>query len=149
MRFSNPCRGTFSIYNFVLVAGRLQLHFSAGEPVASMIREGKMKTYASTGAAREPSLPNVPTMAEAGLPQLTMSPSDWTGLLAPAGTPPDVVAKLSAAANDAVNSPEVQAMLNKLGWQAQKSTPQEFMTFVAADAGKWPRIVKAAGLKGE
>jgi tripartite-type tricarboxylate transporter receptor subunit TctC len=132
-----------------LVAGRLQLHFSAGEPVASMIRDGKMKTYASTGAAREPSLPNVPTMAEAGLPQLTMSPSDWTGLLAPAGTPPDVVAKLSAAANDAVNSPEVQAMLNKLGWQAQKSTPQEFMTFVAADAGKWPRIVKAAGLKGE
>src|SRR5258708_303089 len=80
-----------------LLAGRLQIHFSAGEPLASMIREGKMKAYASTGAARDPSLPNIPTMAEAGLPQLTVNPSDWTGFLAPAGTPPDVVAKLSAA----------------------------------------------------
>src|SRR5882724_11320463 len=132
-----------------LLAGRLQIHFSAGEPIASMIRDGKMKAYAVTGAVRDPTLPNVPTMAEAGLPQLTVNPSDWTGLLAPAGTPPDAVAKLSAAANDAVNSPEVQAMLNKLGWQARKSTPQEFMAFVAADAGKWPKVVKAAGLKGE
>ena len=132
-----------------LLAGRLQLHFGAGEPLASMIREGKMKAYASTGAVRDPTLPNVPTMAEAGLPQLTVSPSDWTGFLAPAGTPSDIVAKLGAAADDAVASPEVQAMLNKLGWQARRSTPREFMAFVAADAVKWPKVVKAAGLKGE
>ena len=132
-----------------LLAGRLQLNFGSGEPVASMIREGKVKAYASTGAARDPTMPNIPTMTEAGLPQLTVSPSDWTGFLAPAGTPPDVVAKLSAAADDAVRSPEVQAMLSKLGWQARRSTPQEFVAFVAADATKWPRVVKAAGLKGE
>jgi tripartite-type tricarboxylate transporter receptor subunit TctC len=108
-----------------------------------------MKAYASTGAVRDPSLPNVPTMAEAGLPQMTVSPSDWTGFLAPAGAPADLVAKLSATADDAVNSPDVQAMLKKLGWQARKATPQEFMAFVAADAGKWPHVVKAAGLKGE
>ncbi len=130
-----------------LLAGRLQLYFSAGEPIASVIREGKVKAYASTGAARDPALPNVPTMAEAGLPQLTMSPSDWTGFLAPAGTPPDLVAKLVAAANDAVSSSEVQTMLKKLGWQTRRSTPQEFTAFVAADAGKWPHVVKAAGLK--
>src|SRR5258708_30722844 len=61
-----------------LLAARLQLYFSAGEPIASMIREGKMKAYALTGAVRNPTLPNIPTMAEAGLPQLTMNPSDWT-----------------------------------------------------------------------
>jgi tripartite-type tricarboxylate transporter receptor subunit TctC len=132
-----------------LLAGRLQLYFTAGEPIASMIREGKMKAYAVTGAVRDPTLPNVPTMAEAGLPQLTVNPSDWTGFLAPAGTPSDVVAKLSAAADEAVASPEVRAMLSKLGWQARKSTPQEFMAFVAADAGKWPHVVKAAGLRVE
>src|SRR5438876_1217550 len=54
-----------------LLAGRLQIHFSAGEPIASMIRDGKMKAYAVTGAVRDPTLPNIPTMAEAGLPQLT------------------------------------------------------------------------------
>ena len=132
-----------------LLAARVQLHFAAGEPLVSMIREGKMKAYASTGAARDPGLPDVPTMAEAGLPQMTMSPSDWTGFLAPAGTPHDLVAKLSAAADEAVNSPDVQAMLKKLGWQSRKATPQEFTAFVAADAGKWPHVVKAAGLKGE
>ena len=132
-----------------LLAARLQLYFSAGEPIVSMIREGKVKAYASTGAARDPTLPNVPTMAEAGLSQLTVNPSDWTGLLAPVGTPPDLVAKLGAAANDAVDSAEVQALLKKLGWQGRRATPQEFMAFVAADAGKWPKVVKAAGLKAE
>jgi len=132
-----------------LIGGRLQLHFAAGEPIGSMIREGKMKAYASTGAARDPNWPNIPTMAEAGLPQLTMNPSDWTGFLAPVGTPPDLVAKLGAATDDAMGSPDVQAMLKKLGWQGRKTTPQEFMAFVAADAGKWPRVVKAAGLKVE
>src|SRR4051812_24682480 len=100
-----------------------------------MIREGKMKAYAFTSAARDPVLSNISTMAEAGLPQMTMSPSDWTGLLAPVGTPSDIVSILSAAANDAVSSPESQTMLDKLGWQSRKGTPTEFMAFVAVDAG--------------
>jgi len=131
------------------VSGRLHLYFTAGEPLASMIREGKVKAYAVTSASRDPVLPNIPTMAEAGLPQMTVSPSDWTGLLAPAGTPPEVVAKLNAAINDAVKSPETGAMLTKLGWSTKVSTPQEFAAFVSADAGKWLPTVKAAGLKGD
>ena len=131
------------------VSGRLHLYFSAGEPLASMIREGKVKAYAVTSASRDPVLPNIPTMAEAGLPQMTVSPSDWTGLPAPAGTPPEVVAKLNAAINDAVKSPETGAMLTKLGWTTKVSTPQEFAAFVSADAGKWLPTVKAAGLKGD
>jgi tripartite-type tricarboxylate transporter receptor subunit TctC len=132
-----------------LLAGRLQLYFSAGEPIASMIREGKVKAYAVTGASRDPSLPNVPTMAEAGLPKLTVSPSDWTGLLAPAGTPAAVVATLNAAINDVLASADTSAMLTKLGWEAKIGTPQAFATFVAADTAKWSPIVKAAGLKAD
>jgi len=131
------------------VSGRLQLYFSAGEPIASMIREGKIKAYAFTSATRDQVLPNVPTMAEAGLPAMTVNPSDWTGLLAPVGTPPAVIAKLNAAINEALKSPESRQMLTKLGWSTKMTTPQEFAAFVAADAQRWPPIVKAAGLKPE
>jgi tripartite-type tricarboxylate transporter receptor subunit TctC len=131
------------------LAGRVQVYFNAGEPMATMIREGKIKAYAVTGASRDAHLPSVPTMAEAGLPTMTVSPSDWTGLLAPAGTPPAVIQKLNVAINEAVKSAETQAALTKLGWGSKLVTPQEFAAFVSADAAKWQPIVKAAGLKAE
>jgi tripartite-type tricarboxylate transporter receptor subunit TctC len=115
----------------------------------SMIREGKVKAYAFTSAARDPAFPNVPTMAEAGLPKLTVNPSDWTGLLAPAGTPPAVIAKLNAAINDALKSPESRASLAKLGWNAKATAPQEFAAFVSADAETWVPVVRAAGVKAD
>lgn len=130
-----------------LLANRVQLYFSSGEPVFSMIRDGRLKAYAFTGTAREAGFPGVPTMAEAGLPKLTVSPSDWTGLMAPAGTPADVIAKLNAAINDAAKAPEFQGSLNKFGWQPRVMTPTEFAAFVSADAEKWNPIVKAAGLR--
>jgi len=131
------------------LAGRVQVYFNAGEPMATMIREGKIKAYAVTGASRDAHLPNVPTMAEAGLPKMTVNPSDWTGLVAPAGTPPAVIQKLNLAINEAVKSVETQAALTKLGWGSKPVTPQEFAAFVSADAAKWQPIVKAAGLKAE
>jgi len=143
---SVPYRQTPQLVSDFL-AGRVQVYFNAGEPLASMIREGKVKAYAVTGASRDAHLPNVPTMAEAGLPRMTVNPSDWTGLLAPAGTPPAVIQKLNAAINDAVKSAETQAALTKLGWGSKLVTPREFAAFVSADAAKWPPIVKAAGLK--
>jgi tripartite-type tricarboxylate transporter receptor subunit TctC len=132
-----------------LIAGRLQIHFSAGEPIGSMIRDGKMKAYAVTGATRDPLMPNVPTMAEAGLPALTADPSDWTGLLAPAGTPPEIIAKLNSAVNDVLQSPEVRVSLTKLGWGSKATTSADFAGFVSDDAKRWPRVVKAAALKAE
>src|SRR5262245_40250309 len=132
-----------------LLAGRIQLYFSAGEPMISMINEGKLKAYAMTGVRRDTALPNVPTMAEAGLPQLTFNASDWTGILAPAGTRADLIGRLNVAINDGLKSAEVKAGLVKLGWEAQISTPAEFATFLAADSEKWPPIVRASGLKGD
>jgi tripartite-type tricarboxylate transporter receptor subunit TctC len=132
-----------------LLAGRIQLYFAAGEPLISMIKDGKLKAYAFTGAKRDTALPQVPTMAEAGLPQLTFNASDWTGILAPAGTRADLIGRLNAAINESLKSAEVKAGLAKLGWEAQISTPAEFAAFLAADSEKWPPIVKASGLKGD
>jgi tripartite-type tricarboxylate transporter receptor subunit TctC len=130
-----------------LLAGRVQLYFSSGEPVFSMIRDGKLKAYAFTSNTRDAGFPNVPTMAEAGLPNLAISPSDWSGLLAPAGTPSNIVAMLNGAINDALRSPEVQGGLTKLGWQTKTVTPKEFALFISSDAAKWTPVVKAAALK--
>jgi tripartite-type tricarboxylate transporter receptor subunit TctC len=132
-----------------LISGRLQVHFSAGEPIGSMVRDGKVKAYAVTAATRDPVMPNVPTMAEAGLPGLTVDPSDWTGLLAPAGTSPEIVATLNAAINDVLQSAEVRTSLAKLGWGSKATTSAQFAAFVSDDAKRWPRVVKAAALKAE
>ena len=132
-----------------LLGGRIQLFFGAGEPLISLIKEGKLKAYAFTGMKRNPSFPNVPTMAEAGLPQLTFTASDWTGLLSPAGTPADVIDKLNAAINESLKSAETKASLVKLGWEAMAGTSAEFAAFLASEAEKWPPIVKASGLKGD
>lgn len=135
--------------NTDLLAGRIQVHFAAGEPTGTMIRQGKLKALAFTSASRDPAFPDVPTMAEAGLPQLTVGPSDWTGLLAPAGTPADVIEKLNAAVNQVLKSAETRATLAKLGWEAKITTPAEFGAFISADAAKWGPIARASGLKGE
>ena len=132
-----------------LLGGRIQLYFAAGEPLISLIKEGKLKAYAFTGLRRDPGFPSVPTMAEAGLPQLTFTASDWTGLLAPAGTRADVVDKLSAAINESLKSAETKASLVKLGWEGKTGTPAEFAAFLASDAEKWPPIVRASGMKGD
>lgn len=132
-----------------VVAGRVQLYFSTGEPIFSMIRNGKLKAFAFTAAKRDGGFPDVPTMTEAGLPKMTVDPSDWTGVLAPAGTPPGVVAKLNEAINDVLNSPATRAALEKLGWRATKKTPEQFAGFISEAVEKWPPIVRAIGLKGE
>ena len=132
-----------------LLAGRIQLYFAAGEPMISMIKQGKLKAYAVTGVKRDAAFPDVPTMAEAGVPQLTFNASDWTGILAPAGTHADLIGKLNMAVNEGLKSADVKAGLVKLGWQAQISTQAEFAAFLAADAEKWPPIVRASGLKGD
>jgi tripartite-type tricarboxylate transporter receptor subunit TctC len=132
-----------------LLAGRIQLYFAAGEPLISMIKEGKLKAYAFTAAKRDAALPDVPTMAEAGLPQLTFNASDWTGILAPAGTSASRIARLNAAINESLKSADTKASLTKLGWEARIATPDEFAAFLVADAERWPPIVKTSGMKAD
>jgi tripartite-type tricarboxylate transporter receptor subunit TctC len=130
-----------------LLAGRIQAYFSAGADLVAMVQQGKLKALAYTGVGRHPDLPQVPTVIEAGLPQLALNPSDWTGIVAPAGTPPAVIGALSAAINESLHAPEVRANIARQGGTVKLTSPSEFAAFVAAEAKKWPPL--AARLKAD
>ena len=108
-----------------------------------------MKALAYTGTMRYAALPLVPTVTEAGLPQLALNPSDWTGVLAPAGTPVAVIDALNAAVNDSLNAQDIRAGIAQHGGEVSKSTPAEFAAFLAAELKKWPPLVRQAGLKAD
>jgi tripartite-type tricarboxylate transporter receptor subunit TctC len=129
-----------------LLGGRIHAYFGAGAALISLIEQGKLKPLIYTGEARHPALPQVPTAIESGMPSLTLSPSDWVGILAPAGTPPAVIDTLNGVINAGLNSPELQANLRHEGDEAQITSPREFATFLAAEAVKWPRLMKATGM---
>ena len=109
-----------------------------------MVQQGQLKALAYTGVERHPDLPQVPTVIEAGLPQLALNPGDWTGIVAPAGTPPVVISALSAAINEILELPEVRANIARQGGTVKRTSPSEFTAFVAAEARKWPPLVTAA-----
>jgi tripartite-type tricarboxylate transporter receptor subunit TctC len=132
-----------------LLAGRLHANFGAGAGNVSLVHQGKLKAMVYTGLARHPALPRVPTVIEAGFPQLALDPSDWTGLVAPAGTPADVIDTLTKAVNGSLTTPEIRASLAQLGGEPKIVTAQAFAIFVAAEARKWPPLLKAAGMKPE
>jgi tripartite-type tricarboxylate transporter receptor subunit TctC len=132
-----------------LLGGRIQAYFSAGAEMVGLVQQGKLKALAYTGVARHPDLPQVPTVIEAGLPQLALNPSDWTGIVAPAGTPPAVIGALNAAINESLNAPEVRANIARQGGTVKLTSPSEFAVFVAAEAKKWPPLVTAARLKAD
>jgi tripartite-type tricarboxylate transporter receptor subunit TctC len=132
-----------------LLAGRIQANFSAGADLVAMVKQGQLKALAYTGVERHPDLPQVPTVVEAGLPQLALNPGDWTGVVAPAGTSPDVVNALNAAIGEILELPEVQASIARQGGSVKRTSPSEFTAFVAAEAKKWPPLVTAAKLKAD
>jgi tripartite-type tricarboxylate transporter receptor subunit TctC len=132
-----------------LLGGRIQAYFSAGAEMVGLVQQGKLKALAYTGVERHPDLPQVPTVVEAGLPQLAFDPSDWTGIVAPAGTPATVIGALNAAINESLHTPEVRANITRQGGAVKLASPSEFAAFVAAEASKWPPLVTAAGLKAD
>ncbi len=123
--------------------GRIQMLLPTPSTALAFIREGRMRALAITSAARSADLPDVPTMIEVGLPELTLD--FWAGLLAPAGTPADVIDKLNAAVNEGLRSPEMKASMAKLGFEAKIGTPQEFAAFIAEELPRWTEIAKSSG----
>jgi tripartite-type tricarboxylate transporter receptor subunit TctC len=130
-----------------LLAGSIQMMFDTPVVMLPHIQAGKLRALAITSPARSPQLPDVPTMAELLLPRLQANL--WSGLLAPIGTPADVVAKLNATFNAGMNTPEMRASLAKLGAEPQAMSPAEFAGFLAAETQKWSAVVAEAGIKGE
>jgi tripartite-type tricarboxylate transporter receptor subunit TctC len=128
-----------------LLSGRITLMFNVAATLAPHVEAGKLKAFAVAQPKRASIMPDVPTLAEAG-----MSGFDagiWIGLLAPAGTPPAIVEKLSAAANEALETAEVRAALKQQGTDPSGSTPKEFADFIRADIEKWSAILAATGSK--
>lgn len=128
-----------------LAGGQVQVCFEGLPTLLPHIKSGKVRALAITGAKRDPALPEVPTFAEAGLPGYDAN--FWNGLVAPAGTPAEVIARLNSVLVQALATPEVHAALVRLGLEAAGTTPQQFGDFIAAEIDKWARVVKASGAK--
>ncbi len=128
-----------------LIAGQVQLMFDNLPPSLPQIKAGKLRALAVTSAARAPALPDVPTVAEAGLPGFEAS--SWFGVLAPAGTPPAIVAKLNAEIGRWLATPEAKEKLAKQGADAAGGSPEDFVKHIAAETAKWAKVVKESGAK--
>ncbi len=128
-----------------VLAGRVPMMFGPAATVWANVQAGKLKALAVTQPTRAAIAPDVPTMIEAGVEGY--SAGIWMGMLAPSGTPREIVDKLSRAANDAVKSPEVLALLAAQGVDALGGSPEEFARFIDVELKKWASVVKDAGIK--
>ena len=125
-----------------LAAGQIQITFSGIPPALSMARNGKARILAVTSAERMPTLPDVPTVAESGVPGMNVS--TWYGLFAAAGTPPAILERLSLEVKNIIEQPAFKEKLAGQGVVAVSSTPAEFRSFVKQEIDRWGKAVKAA-----
>ena len=130
-----------------LLAGQVSIYIPVLPSVVQLTKAGRLRLLAVTGAKRSPAMPDVPTVAESGLPGFEAS--NWFGLMAPAGTPPEIVTRLNAEAAKALQAPEVREKLAALGFEIQSSTPQEFATLLKSETEKWAKVIKASGARAE
>jgi tripartite-type tricarboxylate transporter receptor subunit TctC len=127
-----------------LLGGRVQVMFSPASTVLQFVAEGKLMALASSALRRASAAPDLPTISEAGL--TGFDTSGWFGLLAPTGTPRDIIERLAAASNEAAKSPDVVATLARQGFDMAGGSPEEFAAFIRDDLAKWTRVATAAGL---
>jgi tripartite-type tricarboxylate transporter receptor subunit TctC len=130
-----------------LMAGHVDILFASVLEGSGNINSGKLKGLAVTHARRNPALPGVPTIAEAGVPGAESG--SWIALLAPAGTPPVVIDKVNADVKEAVSAPEVREKLIAQGAVPQASTPAELQALIARDLERYGKIIRDKGLKAE
>lgn len=128
-----------------VVGGQVHMMFDAVTTMSQMAKEGKVRALATSGQTRNAITPDLPTVAEAGVPKYEST--IWLGLMAPKGTPPAVVEKLNAEIRKIVNQPDVKATWAKQGAVPLSMTVAEYDKYLRADIAKWEPLVKASGIK--
>ncbi|VCU70087.1 Tripartite tricarboxylate transporter family receptor [Pigmentiphaga humi] len=129
------------------VAGDVQMTFANYSDAQPWIESGRLRAISITSAKRYPQSPSVPTIAESGVPGYSME--GWTGLLAPAGTPPEVIQKVSAVVRKTLNTPEMTRKLEAMGSPPGNLSPEEFTKFVGEEIKRWQEFVAESGIKIE
>jgi tripartite-type tricarboxylate transporter receptor subunit TctC len=130
-----------------VAAGHVPFYFGNMSAALPQARGGRVRPLAVTSAARSPAAPDVPTLTEAGVPDCEIS--EWNALIAPAGTPPAVIARLHAEVAKIMRTEEMKAKFADLGADAIGSTPDALATFLRSEMKKWAEVVKAANIKVE
>jgi tripartite-type tricarboxylate transporter receptor subunit TctC len=128
-----------------IVSGQVDLGFATIANMLPQVRAGKVRALAISSSGRSPAAPDLPTVAEAGLPGFQVDP--WFGLLAPAGTPREIVIKLNTEINKYLLDPKVIEQVTSLGIDIVSKTPEQFGTFLVEEMAMWTKTVKASGAK--
>jgi tripartite-type tricarboxylate transporter receptor subunit TctC len=130
-----------------VIAGNTKIVFSSLIQTTPHLTSGKLRALATGGVKRNPVLPDVPTVAEAGVPGYEAN--NWWGVVAPAGTPPEIIDKLHKAVSAALDAPELQAQFAREGAEVVKMQPAEFGKYMETEMEKWKRVVKEAGITAQ
>lgn len=141
-----PYKGSPAVVT-ALRAGEVDIAFEIVGPMLAQVSGGAVKALAVSSGKRNPALPNVPTVQEAGLSGYDVA--SWNALAAPAGTPADIVAKLNKAARDACAAPSVQAAAAKLGMRLQAGTPAEQQALLTSEIQRWGDVIRKAKIEAE
>jgi tripartite-type tricarboxylate transporter receptor subunit TctC len=141
-----PYKGSGDAIRDVL-SGQVQVFMSTPPSVMQHVQSGKLKAYAVTGKNRHPGLPSVPTTAEAGLKGFELE--SWVAIFAPAGTPPDVVARLSAGIKQALETPEAKTRADTAGIEIRYLPPAQLDAMVKTETEFWAKTIKAAGITAD
>jgi tripartite-type tricarboxylate transporter receptor subunit TctC len=128
-----------------LIAGNVELMFESTNSIAPHVRSGRVRALAVTGAKRSISLPDVPTLAEAGVAGYEVNA--WSGIIAPAGLPRPVLDRLNQAINAAIVAPQTKERFAQLGSEGGGGTPEEFAALIRRDSAKWAEVIRRSGAK--
>lgn len=139
-----PYRGTAPAIND-LIGGQIQLLFTGAPAVLSQIRNGQLRALAVSSPQRLPALPDLPTVAEAGYKDFEAD--QWYGVVAPAGTPREIVVKLNTQINLSLNSPELKARLSSEGAVATPTTPEAFGKHITSEIARWKPVIQSGRVK--
>jgi tripartite-type tricarboxylate transporter receptor subunit TctC len=130
-----------------LLSGQVKVMFSTIPPVVGFVKDGRLRGIATTGPKRDSALPELPTIAESGLPGYDVRL--WFGVTAPKATPRPIIERLSAGIHQALDSAEVKKSFAAQGYDALPGTPEEFATFYRSEAAKWAKVIETVGSIGD